>query len=187
MLSEWGDDIEVVLENIRINSIIFSNYHKERYYVYKSYLKYFKLPLIVLSSVTSIASVGLKTYVSQEKVSAITCLLSLLSAIIASVELYLGIQKSMEVELMSSRDFILLAYDIFKTLNLSRENRSTNGKVYLDEKFQEYKKLVENAKLIHNKKLKDALAPIPDFFMSRSTTSQTMSTPKGSDVELPNL
>ena len=185
-MNDWSDDIEVVLENIRINSILFSNYHKERYYVYKSYLKYFKLPLIVLSSITSIASVGLTTYVSQEKVSAITCLLSLLSAIIASVELYLGIQKSMEIEMMSSRDFILLAYDKYKTICLSRENRSTNGKVFLDDKFQEYKKLVENAKLIHNKKLKDALAPVPDFFRSGSSV-QSISTPKGSEVELSNV
>jgi hypothetical protein len=176
-MNDWSDDIESVLENIRINSILFSNYHKERYYVYKSYLKYFKLPLIVLSSLTSIASVGLTTYISQEKVSAITCLLSLLSAIIASVELYLGIQKSMEIELLSSRDFILLAYDVYKTLNLSRENRSTNGKVYLDDKYQEYKKLVENAKLINSKKLKDALAPLPINVMSMNS-----STPNGSNA-----
>lgn len=176
-MNDWSDDIESVLENIRVNCILFSNYHKERYYSYKSYLKYFKLPLIVLSSLTSIASVGLTTYISQEKVSAITCLLSLLSAIIASVELYLGIQKSMEIELLSSRDFILLAYDVFKTLNLTRENRSTNGKVYLDDKYQEYKKLVENAKLIHSKKLKDALAPLPDSFMLINS-----STPNGSNA-----
>jgi hypothetical protein len=184
-MNEWTEDVESVLENIRINSVLFSKYHKERYYIYKSYLKYFKLPLIVLSSITSIASVGLTTYISQEKVSAITCLLSLLSAIIASVELYLGIQKSMETELMSSRDFILLAYDIFKTLSLARENRTTNGKVYLDDKFQEYKKLVENAKLVHSKKLTDALAPLPEpFKLSGSTSSGSGS---GLNLELPNI
>jgi len=176
MTAAWSDDIELILNNIRINSILFSNYHKEKYYKYKSYLKYFKLPLIVLSSITSIASVGLTKFISQEKVSIITCLLSLLSAIIASVELYLGIQKSMEAELMCSREFLLLSYDIYKTLNLEKKNRSVNGKVYLDEKFQEYKKLVENAKLIHSKKLLDALAPLPNNFNS----SEYNRTPNGS-------
>lgn len=180
-MNDWTDDIESVLENIRINSVIFSNYHKERYYIYKSYLKYFKLPLIVLSSITSIASVGLSTYISQQDVSLITCLLSLGSAIIASIELYLGIQKSMETELMSSRDFLLLAYEIFKTLSLTRDHRSINGKVFLDDKFQEYLKLVENAKLIHSKKLKDALAPLPEPF---KLTSSTQSSPKGSDSDI---
>jgi hypothetical protein len=187
-MNDWSEDVEGVLENIRINSVIFSNYHKERYYVYKSYLKYFKLPLIFLSSITSIASVGLTTYISQQKVSLITCLLSLISAIIASVELYLGIQKSMETELMSSRDFLLLAYEIYKTLSLKIEHRATNGKVYLDDKFQEYLKMVENAKLIHSKKMKDALAPLPELFKSNSST-QSLSTPTSNNdmaIELPN-
>lgn len=161
-MTEWSNDIEIILENIRINSVTFSKYHKQRYYVYKSYLKYFKLPLIVLSSLTSIASVGLSTYMSQQDVSLITCILSLLSAIIASIELYLGLQKSMESELMSSKDFQLLGYEIFKMLTLSKEHRSINGKMFLDEKFGEYIKLIENSKLVNSKRIKDVLAPLPE-------------------------
>ena len=66
-MNDWTDDIEKILENIRINSISLSNYHKEKYYYYKSYLKFFKLPLIILSSITSIASVGLTGYLEQDK------------------------------------------------------------------------------------------------------------------------
>jgi hypothetical protein len=180
-MNEWSEDIENILENVRINSILFSNYHKERFYVYKSYLKYFKLPLIFLSSINSIVAIGLVQFVSQEKVSVISCMLSLISAVIASVELYLGIQKSMEVELLSSRSFLLLAYEIFKTISLARENRSISGKVFLDDKFAEYLKLVEGAKLIHSKRLKDSLAPIPSQFV---TSSSTVSTPNNSDIEM---
>jgi hypothetical protein len=187
-MNEWTEDIESILENVRINSILFSNYHKERFYVYKSYLKYFKLPLIFLSSINSIVAIGLVNFVSQEKVSVITCLLSLISAVIASVELYLGVQRSMEVELLSSRSFLLLAYEIFKTTSLARENRSISGKVFLDDKFAEYLKLVEAAKLIHSKKLKDALAPLPSQFISNSSVGTPSS---NSDIELalgvPNL
>jgi hypothetical protein len=183
MNCDWTDDVEQILENIRINSVLFSNYHKQKYYIYKSYLKYFKLPLIVLSSITSIASVGLSKFISQEKVSIITCLLSLISAIIASIELYLGIQKSMENELMSSREFLLLSYDIFKTLSLNKMNRLVTGKVYLEEKFQEYKKLVENAKLIHSKKLLDALAPLPINY----NNSVINTTPNGSVSNLETI
>ena len=182
-MSEWTEDIENILENIRINSIIFSNYHKNRYYMYKSYLKYFKLPLIVLSSVNSIVAIGLTNFVSQEKVSVISCLLSLISAVIASVELYLGIQKSMETELMSSRNFLLLAYEIFKTISLARENRSIAGKVFLDDKFAEYLKLVEGAKLVHSKKMKDVFAPLPIEFITNSSVGTPTSRSK-SDVEM---
>ena len=180
-MNNWTEDIETVLENIRINSVIFSNYHKNRYYSYKGYLKYFKLPLIVLSSITSIASVGLAEYLKQQDVSLITCLLSLSSAIIASIELYLGIQKSMENEFVSSQKFTLIAYNIFKTLSLKREHRSLNGKVYLDEIYQDYIKIIENSKLVHSKKIKDALAPVPDAF---KVSSSSVSSPNSSDVGL---
>jgi heme O synthase-like polyprenyltransferase len=95
MTKEWTDDVEKVLELIRQNSVLLSGFHKKKYNEYKSYLKYFKLPLIVLSSITSIASMGLTNYMQQEDISLLTCLLSLGSALIASIELYLGIQKSM--------------------------------------------------------------------------------------------
>ena len=158
---EWSQDIETILENIRVNSILLSGAHKEKFYYYKSYLKYFKIPLIILSSITSIASVGLSGYLQQKTISMITCLLSLVSAIIGSIELYLGIQKNMETELLSSRSFILLSYDIYKVLNLTRDNRPPSGKAYLDEKYNEYTKLVESSNLVNKRKIKDSLAPIP--------------------------
>ena len=172
-MNDWTDDIEAILENIRINSITLSNYHKGKYYYYKAHLKYFKLPLMILSSITSIASVGLTGYMNQDDISMMTCLLSLTSAIIASIELYLGIQKNMENEMVASRNFLILGYDIFKTLNLDREHRKTNGKVYIDEKYNEYVKLVEQANLIHNKKIVDALAPVPKMYQDTSTTSSS--------------
>jgi len=160
---EWTEDIERVLEAIRTNSVVLSNYHKERYYYYKAYLKYFKLPLIALSSLSSIASVGLTEYVSQKTVSLITCVLSLVSATIASIELYLGIQKTMETEMLTSRNFMLLAYDIYRVLSLTRENRVMDGKHYLDEKYNDYSKLIENANLVKKKHVKDELTKIPYY------------------------
>jgi len=163
-MNDWSPDVEGTLENIRINSLTFYQHHRERYYYYKSYLKYFKLPLIVLSSITSIASVGLTHYLPQRDISLMTCLLSLSSAIIASVEMYLGIEKSMGQEQDASRAFQLLAYDIFRTLSLTPEHRGVNGKRFLDDKYNEYAKLVEVAEMARIRHLNDALAPIPEQF-----------------------
>jgi len=160
---EWSEDVERVLEAIRSNSVMLANYHKERYYYYKAYLKYFKLPLIALSSLTSIASVGLSEYVAQKTVSLITCILSLISATIASVELYLGIQKTMETEMLTSRNFMLLAYDIYRVLSLERVNRVMDGKHYLDEKYNDYSKLIETANLVKKHHITDELTDIPYF------------------------
>ena len=74
--------------------------------------------------------------------------------------MYLGVQKNMEIELIASRNFKLLAYDIFKQMQLTPDNRVVNAKLFLDEKYNEYIKLIENANLIHSKRLKDILTPL---------------------------
>lgn len=173
MNENWDNDSEEILEKLRINSHNLSLYHKEQYYAYKRSLKYFKIPIIVLSSITSVASVGMATYISQEDVSLFTCLMSLFSAIIGSIELYLGIQTSMEISLDVSRHYQILAYDIFKTLNLNREHRIISGKDYLEEKFKNYLKITENASLINGSKIPDALAPIPETFKMKPSGTFT--------------
>jgi hypothetical protein len=105
------------------------------------------------------------------------------SALIGSIELYLGIQKSMDLEQEASRNFLLLSYDIYKTLSLVRENRHTSGKSYLDEKFNAYIKLTEQANLIKNKYLKDTLTPIPEEFVTQSNPSTPQSSEIGIDLE----
>jgi len=157
--SNWSSDIELILENIRKNCVILSNEHRRQYFYLKSYLKYFRLPTIFLSAVNSVASVGLVNYVKQEHVSLITCLISLTTGIITSIELYLGLEKSMNNELEKNRDFYLLGIDIYKTLQLKRENRSVDGSTYLEQCISTYSKLYENSNVLA-KNIKDKLTVI---------------------------
>ena len=161
MENDWSQDIECVLENIRINCVFLTAEHKKRYFKLKETLKYFRLPVIILSGINSIISVGLQPYLNQGLISASTCLLALICSIVGSIELYLTIQKSMENELLASRDYYLLSIDIFKTLSLVRQHRPIPAKEYLDEKYNEYVKLFENSNLL-DKKLIDRLSPIPE-------------------------
>ena len=174
-MSDWSPDIETILEKIRTNSVAMASYHKKRYFAYKDKLKYFKLPLIILSSITSIASMGLTNYMRQEDISLLTCLLSLTSAMVASVEMYLGIQKSMENELLTSKDFYLLSVDIFKNLGLEKDHRSKGGRVFLEEKYSDYVKLIENG-IPMEKAMTDSLAPIDELLM-RTTTPNSQKAP----------
>ena len=89
----------------------------------------------------------------------------------------------MDLEQEASRNFLLLSYDIYKTLSLVRENRHTGGKPYLDEKFNAYIKLTEQANLIKNKHLKDALTPIPEEFVMQSNPSTPHDSEIGIDLE----
>lgn len=157
---EWTTDKESVLESIRLNCVRMADYHKKRFIEYKSQLKYFRIPVIIISGINSVVSVGMTQYIQQSTISGITCLLSLVCSIIGSVELFLSIQSSMEIELTSSKDFYLLGVDIFKTLSLQRENRIPNASSYLDEKYQVYTKLIEASQIV-NRRMRDSLAPLP--------------------------
>jgi hypothetical protein len=106
--------------------------------------------------------VGFQPYLNQTVISMTTCLLSLLCSIIGSIELYLAIQKQMENELLSSKDYYILSIDIFKMLNLNVENRNPDGKAYLEEKYAEYCEFMKKSNTIE-KRLLDKLTTLPYF------------------------
>ena len=172
--TQWSDDIENVLGKIRENCIMMSNYHKTRYYYFKSLLKYFRIPTIILSAANSVFSVGLQPYMQQETISLITCMIALFVGIINSVELFLAIQSTMEQELTTSKDFYILSIDIYKILLLNRNHRSSDGKTFLDDKYSIYCKLFEGSQLV-NKEINDRLVPLLEL-SSPTTPTPSFST-----------
>ena len=69
--NHWSDEIEEICEKLRINCVNLSEDHRKRYYTFKSYGKWFRLPLIILASVNSTASVGLQPVLDQQIISGI--------------------------------------------------------------------------------------------------------------------
>lgn len=171
----WNDcqDIEQILENLRINSVNLSEYHRKRFYHFKSFGKYFRIPIIVLSSITASASVGLQPVMNQSAISGLTCVLGFGIAVISSIELYLGIQRDMDSELMLSKDYYALGIEIYKCLTLSREHRSEEPKSYLDNKYSQYISLTETSTLLSKKMKVDLLAAVPDNYENSSIKSNT--------------
>ena len=155
----WSTDVENILNNIRLNCILLTKYHKKKYYKYKGYLKYFRIPTIIFSAISSVISVGFQPYIQQGLISFITCCIGLSVGIINSLELFLSIQSTMENALFNSKEFYLLSIDIYKILSLDNKHRGTNGICYLEEKYAEYCKLIENSEII-NKNISDKLSPI---------------------------
>jgi hypothetical protein len=72
---------------------------------------------------------------------------------------YLGIQKRLEADLISQRDYYLLSIDIFKTLKLDTTNRPVPAKDYLEKTYNVYTKLIESSDALA-KKIDDSLIPI---------------------------
>lgn len=150
--SEWTPGMENILNSIRRNSLYLSDLYKSRYVKLKGRLRYFKIPVIILSSCNSVLSVGSDAfYLPTEYVSIIVCILSLLCGIIGSVELFLSIQKQMESDLEASKSFYILSISIFKMLSLEPIHRNVDSKLFMEESFSEYKKLIENSIVIEKK------------------------------------
>jgi hypothetical protein len=170
---KWTPEVEDILEKLRINCVNLSEYHRKRYYHFKGYGKYFRIPLILLASINSTASVGLQPVLEQQYISGITCLIGMAMGVLGAIELYLGIQSSMELEIKQSKEFYTLACDIYKTLALRRDNRSEDGKEYLNKKYSYYLKLCEASNLLKRKLSTDMLTDIPELYVDGSECGPT--------------
>jgi len=157
---EWTDDFEGICESIRQNSVVLADHHKRKYFYYKGRLKYYRIPVIILSAINSVIAVGASAFLEQGYISVINCGLSLICGIVGSIELFFSIQSRREQELIANKEFYMLSTDIFKTLSLSRENRPVPSAVYLEDKYATYIKLVENSNIVEQK-IMDKLAPLP--------------------------
>ena len=161
-MNGWTNEIEVILHQICDKSYTMSNSHKQNYFEISNRLKYFKIPVIILSGINSVVSVGLTEYLDQQTISAITCLLALLVGIIGSIELFLKLNESLQSEYNSGKEFGLLHVNIAKMLMLSRSERSISGQDYLNDVFSQYVTLIGNSNLIVSNVLHHGLAPKPE-------------------------
>ena len=179
--SAFNTDIERLLDKIRQNCVIMSDYHKKRYLYLKERLKLFKIPIIILSSLNSVFSVGSQPYLEQGHISALVSGISLIVGILGSIELFMKVSENMEVELLAQREFYILSISIHKILQLDKENRNVDMKLFLEETFSQYQKLIENSNVVE-KKIKDKLTLLDGVSKVETlATSSSLSTPLSID------
>jgi hypothetical protein len=156
----WSTDIENLCLDIQSNTSRLAEIHKQNYLTLINQIKYFKVPVIVISTFNSVFAIGLTAYASQTLVSTVNCIMSMICSIISSIELYLNLQKRIDVELTSYRAYYMLSVKIGNTLHLEREHRQVkDGTSFLLEVENEYKELFNQAN-VHNQVLNDNLIKI---------------------------
>ena len=146
--SNWGREIEELLNQIRKNSNILEDYHKQKYFTVKKISVYYKLPIIVLSSVNGLIALSLNQYINQNLVSGINAGISFIISTLSSIALYLKVEQRMEVELELSQKYHKLSINIFKILSLRADSRGCDGDIFLQSCFSEYLQLFEQSSLI---------------------------------------
>ena len=144
----WSYEVETLLEKNRANSVTLSNRHRTNFLEYKSLSKYYDLPIIVVSTISASFSVGTQSFIQQEIISTITCGISMFITILGAIKLYLNLDTLIKQENELSKNFNLLHLDIYKTINLSKEQRVEEGLDYLTKKYNEYVRLVEQSNLL---------------------------------------
>jgi len=157
--ASWTDDIEDVLSNINNNSDYLQEEHRKMYLYLKCQLYYYRIPIIILSSVNSVLCVGLANYIPQQSTSVINCMISLLCACISAIELFIGINKGMETSLTAYHGYKLLTIKISTCLKLARNNRELEGVPFLKEVISDYNNLFEQSVVISSH-IDDALVKI---------------------------
>lgn len=162
----WTMSIERVLDKLRINCCQFSNFHKYKYQHCKGQIKWFRLPIITISSITTFASVGLQEYIRQETISVITSVLSLVVGIISGIEMFMKYQDKMETELTTHKEYYKLSVEIYKMISIDRAYRKVSGKDFLEEKFNEYQKIKSHSRPEEPSDLVyDILADLDELFL----------------------
>lgn len=182
-------DIEGILENIRINCAILTEYHRKDFLKLNNSIKYYRIPVLLLSSIASVWSVSGTAFLDQEIVSLTNCFLGLVAGTITSIELFVKLDEKMKLAEELSHKFYIISADIFKTLSLRDENRQQSGKDYLMEIFSDYLKLIEKSNIL-NKRVKDQLLPLPEGLnpiglrrTCSNSTGLTLDTPTSSESE----
>jgi hypothetical protein len=155
----WSNDICGLLTNYEYNCSTLATGYKNSYLELIDLTKWFRVPLIFLSSANSVISVGLQAYMGQTMVSTLTCLISFLCGLISSVELYLQIQRRIEAQILSYRSFYLLSLKVANVMKLHPQNRHCDPVKFLEEIELEYKELFLNSNVLASK-LKDRLLTV---------------------------
>lgn len=170
----WTNNIEKVLDKLRINCCQLSNFHKFKYQHCKGQVKWFRIPIIILSGINTFASVGLQEHVKQNIISIISSSISLLCGIITSIEMFMKYQDKMETELATHKEYYRISVDVYKMISIDRKHRKVSGKDFLEEKFNEYEKIKSRSRPEDPSDLVyDILADMDELFLyKRSTTGK---------------
>lgn len=152
----WTEDYEKLLQNLLDNCVLFRNYFQKSYLYYKQLIYYYRIPIIILSSINSVFSVGLAFYIKQQTTSVINCFFSLICACIGSVELFLKINDKIESSLQSYHSYSLLCVKISSILKLEAQHRQCDAKIFVTSILSEYENLIQSS-LVTERVLLDKL------------------------------
>jgi hypothetical protein len=144
----WKENTEVILELIQKRCLELSNQHKYNYVVMKRISERFKAPTIVLSGIATFFNFGLQSYLPQQEISIVCTCITFVTGLLGTIELWLGLPKKMEKELVLSKALYMLYMDITKVLCLDRDLRKESPEEFYEKKFEMFRQIIENSDIM---------------------------------------
>jgi hypothetical protein len=121
--------------------------YQKLYNTHKRLQTQFRIPAIVLSSLTGTASFGTTSFPRgmQRWVSIVVGLVNIGIAILASIETYLKLGELVSHSLNASSQLHRLADDIMLELSMPAENRTSVGNVFVRDMYAHYESILSTA------------------------------------------
>ena len=153
---DWNENEEEYLKKLHYQCIEFFKFWNQKFLYYEKKNKYFNIPILIISASNSLFAITLTNWIDQKYVSIINAVLSVMTAIIGSIQLFLKINEKMGSPYIVSIKFHKLSLKISKEMSILREKRICDGKTFLNEIFNEFNDIIEKAG-IQDTLLKDYL------------------------------
>lgn len=140
----WTLGEESFLTKIEQQCNVYTDYYNKEHLYYTRLLAAFNIPILMISAGNALAAVGLNSFIRQSYVSVINAILSASTAVMGSINLYLKLADKVANALHASTLLKRLAIKISMQLSLERSARTTDGKLFLEDCFNEFKSATES-------------------------------------------
>ena len=148
--TQWHEEEEIFLEKLHIQSYDLYEYWNKRATIYKRTYVRFNLPSIFISGINTVLALLLSKYIEQGIVSAVNASLSMITAIIGSVNMLLRVNERYSLALISAMKYHRLCIKISKELSIPQTSRTLSGVNFVNECYAEYNNIFEHADPMHN-------------------------------------
>lgn len=148
---KWSQNHEDTLIILHKYSNMLAQKYHDRYGEYKKTLYKYRIPIIIISTITGFISIANAGYFPAEWMKYVSLgvgLSNLIVSIIGTIENLKKINENMNLSFSAHDKFRILANSISITLRIPRQQRDSDGSTYVKTIFTEFQQTLSNAPIL---------------------------------------
>jgi hypothetical protein len=124
--------------------------YRERYLQSRIRAAYYDVPIIVLSSISSVFIAGGESYVSKNVVQISTCIMSLLTGVIGALKKFFRVDENREQCLETYKDLFRMFCELSIMLDMPEGARPGDPQQYSTESANKYAEIMQRAMVLEH-------------------------------------